>query len=58
MVLGETGLLGQTQDPQSRRYRAPAWGEDRADQQQLSFGPGLGLKHWHERRQQVYKYSR
>ena len=49
MVLGETGLLSQTQDPQSRRDGALAWGEDRPNQEQLSFGPGLGMEQWHER---------
>jgi hypothetical protein len=57
MVLGESDLLAQTQDPQSCRYRTFAWGEYRSHQKQLSFGPGLGTKHWHEGGQKVYKYS-
>jgi hypothetical protein len=58
VILGKTGLLTQAQDSQSRRHRALARGEDRSHQQQLRFGPGLGLKRWHEGRQKVYKYSR
>jgi hypothetical protein len=58
MILGETALLGQSQDPQSRRDRAFAWGEDCPGQEQLSFGPSLGVKPWHEGCQKVYKYSR
>ena len=58
MILGETSLLGQSQDPQRRRDGALAWGEDRPRQEQLSFGLGLGTKQWHERGQKAYKYSR
>jgi hypothetical protein len=57
MILGETPFLGQAQDPQSRRDGALAWGEDRPNQEQLSFGSGRGTKHWQEGGQKVYKYS-
>jgi hypothetical protein len=58
VVLGETGVLGQSQDPQSGSYRALAWGEDGAEEEQLGFGPGPGMKQLTEGLQKVYKMSR
>ena len=37
MVAGVVALVAATHDPQRRGHGALAWGEDRADQQQLGF---------------------
>ena len=58
VVLGKTGFLGQAPDPQSRSHSAFARGEKGAHQEQLGFGPGLGMKEWTEGEQKVYKWSR